>query len=113
MGEDGHDRGYKVIATGFTDLGFDVDIGPLFTVCTRIYTCIYMTCKMCMYMYVHFHMYQYMCMHVYNVLYYSRFFSDVIVVGEFLSLTGAHEMALHACHMKTCMNCESSKQNRQ
>ena len=34
MGEDGHDRGYKVIATGFTDLGFDVDIGPLFTVCT-------------------------------------------------------------------------------
>ena len=34
VGEDGHDRGYKVIATGFTDLGFDVDIGPLFTVCT-------------------------------------------------------------------------------
>ena len=32
MGEDGHDRGYKVIASGFTDLGFDVDIGPLFTV---------------------------------------------------------------------------------
>lgn len=32
VGEDGHDRGYKVIATGFTDLGFDVDIGPLFTV---------------------------------------------------------------------------------
>ena len=32
MGEDGHDRGYKVIATGFTDMGFDVDIGPLFTV---------------------------------------------------------------------------------
>ncbi|XP_064401329.1 methylmalonyl-CoA mutase, mitochondrial-like isoform X2 [Halichondria panicea] len=31
VGEDGHDRGYKVIATGFTDLGFDVDIGPLFT----------------------------------------------------------------------------------
>ncbi len=32
VGEDGHDRGYKVIASGFTDLGFDVDIGPLFTV---------------------------------------------------------------------------------
>lgn len=32
VGEDGHDRGYKVIATGFTDMGFDVDIGPLFTV---------------------------------------------------------------------------------
>ena len=30
VGEDGHDRGYKVIASGFTDLGFDVDIGPLF-----------------------------------------------------------------------------------
>ena len=27
---DGHDRGAKVIATGFADLGFDVDIGPLF-----------------------------------------------------------------------------------
>jgi methylmalonyl-CoA mutase len=30
MGQDGHDRGQKVIATGFADLGFDVDIGPLF-----------------------------------------------------------------------------------
>ena len=30
VGEDGHDRGYKVIASGFTDLGFDVDVGPLF-----------------------------------------------------------------------------------
>jgi len=30
MGQDGHDRGQKVIATAFTDLGFDVDIGPLF-----------------------------------------------------------------------------------
>merc|ERR1719318_67357 len=30
MGQDGHDRGAKVIATGFSDLGFDVDIGPLF-----------------------------------------------------------------------------------
>ena len=29
-GQDGHDRGAKVIATGFADLGFDVDIGPLF-----------------------------------------------------------------------------------
>ncbi|MDX1907734.1 MAG: methylmalonyl-CoA mutase [Bacteroidia bacterium] len=31
MGQDGHDRGAKVIATGFADLGFDVDIGPLFS----------------------------------------------------------------------------------
>eukprot|EP00299_Pterocystis_sp_00344_P006409 c1823_g1_i1.p1 GENE.c1823_g1_i1~~c1823_g1_i1.p1 ORF type:complete len:755 (+),score=199.78 c1823_g1_i1:303-2267(+) len=30
MGQDGHDRGAKVIATGFADCGFDVDIGPLF-----------------------------------------------------------------------------------
>jgi len=30
MGQDGHDRGAKVIATGFSDLGFDVDLGPLF-----------------------------------------------------------------------------------
>ena len=30
MGQDGHDRGQKVIASGFTDLGFDVDIGNLF-----------------------------------------------------------------------------------
>jgi methylmalonyl-CoA mutase len=30
IGQDGHDRGSKVIATGFADLGFDVDIGPLF-----------------------------------------------------------------------------------
>jgi len=30
MGQDGHDRGAKVIATGFADMGFDVDIGPLF-----------------------------------------------------------------------------------
>ena len=34
MGQDGHDRGAKVIATGFSDLGFDVDIGPLFQVST-------------------------------------------------------------------------------
>ena len=30
MGQDGHDRGIKVIATGFADLGFDVDISPMF-----------------------------------------------------------------------------------
>jgi methylmalonyl-CoA mutase len=32
LGQDGHDRGARVIATGFADLGFDVDIGPLFQV---------------------------------------------------------------------------------
>ena len=49
LGEDGHDRGYKIIATGFTDIGFDVDVGPLFSVsdlmqtslCTYVYMCIY------------------------------------------------------------------------
>jgi len=30
MGQDGHDRGAKVIASGFADLGFDVDVGGLF-----------------------------------------------------------------------------------
>ena len=30
MGQDGHDRGQKVIATAFADLGFDIDVGPLF-----------------------------------------------------------------------------------
>jgi methylmalonyl-CoA mutase len=30
MGQDGHDRGAKVIATAYADLGFDVDIGPMF-----------------------------------------------------------------------------------
>ncbi|MHA4874866.1 cobalamin-dependent protein, partial [Enterococcus faecium] len=30
MGQDGHDRGQKVIASAFADVGFDVDIGPLF-----------------------------------------------------------------------------------
>jgi len=30
MGQDGHDRGAKVVATSFADLGFDVDMGPLF-----------------------------------------------------------------------------------
>ncbi len=32
LGQDGHDRGMKVIATAFADLGFDVDIGPLFQI---------------------------------------------------------------------------------
>ena len=31
MGQDGHDRGQKVIVTAFADLGFDVDVGPLFS----------------------------------------------------------------------------------
>jgi methylmalonyl-CoA mutase len=31
IGQDGHDRGQKVVATGLTDLGFDVDLGPLFS----------------------------------------------------------------------------------
>jgi methylmalonyl-CoA mutase len=31
MGQDGHDRGAKVVATAFADLGFDVDVGPLFS----------------------------------------------------------------------------------
>ena len=30
IGQDGHDRGAKVVATGFADCGFDVDMGPLF-----------------------------------------------------------------------------------
>ena len=30
LGQDGHDRGAKLIATAFADLGFDVDVGPLF-----------------------------------------------------------------------------------
>ena len=30
MGQDGHDRGAKVVATGYADLGYDVDVGPLF-----------------------------------------------------------------------------------
>jgi len=30
LGQDGHDRGAKIIATSFADIGFDVDIGPLF-----------------------------------------------------------------------------------
>lgn len=36
MGQDGHDRGAKVIASGFADLGFDVDVGPLFQVCSNV-----------------------------------------------------------------------------
>jgi methylmalonyl-CoA mutase len=35
LGQDGHDRGMKVIATAFADLGFDVDIGPLFQLPTE------------------------------------------------------------------------------
>jgi methylmalonyl-CoA mutase len=31
IGQDGHDRGARIIASGFADLGFDVDVGPLFT----------------------------------------------------------------------------------
>jgi len=30
MGQDGHDRGFKVIASAYADLGFDVDISPMF-----------------------------------------------------------------------------------
>ena len=33
MGQDGHDRGAKVVATGYADCGFDVDMGPLFQTC--------------------------------------------------------------------------------
>jgi methylmalonyl-CoA mutase cobalamin-binding domain/chain len=36
MGQDGHDRGAKVVATGYADVGFDVDIGPLFKHLTRL-----------------------------------------------------------------------------
>ncbi|MEZ5912279.1 MAG: methylmalonyl-CoA mutase family protein [Paracoccaceae bacterium] len=35
MGQDGHDRGAKVIATAFADIGFDVDVGPLFQTCRK------------------------------------------------------------------------------
>lgn len=41
LGEDGHDRGYKIIATGFTDIGFDVDVGPLFSVSDLLQTLLY------------------------------------------------------------------------
>ena len=42
VGQDGHDRGGKVIATGFADMGFDVDIGPLFAVSlSQSYVCLY------------------------------------------------------------------------
>jgi methylmalonyl-CoA mutase len=36
MGQDGHDRGAKVIASGFSDMGYDVDIGPLFSTPTEV-----------------------------------------------------------------------------
>lgn len=42
MGQDGHDRGAKVIATGFSDLGFDIDIGPLFRVSKIIYNILHL-----------------------------------------------------------------------
>lgn len=32
IGQDGHDRGAKVIASGYSDMGFDVDVGPLFSI---------------------------------------------------------------------------------
>ena len=35
MGQDGHDRGAKLIATAFADLGFDIDVGPLFQTLMR------------------------------------------------------------------------------
>jgi methylmalonyl-CoA mutase len=38
MGQDGHDRGQKVIATALSDLGFDVDVGPLFQTPERVRT---------------------------------------------------------------------------
>lgn len=38
LGQDGHDRGAKVIASGFADLGFDVDIGPLFSTPEEVVT---------------------------------------------------------------------------
>ena len=36
IGQDGHDRGQKVIASSFADLGFDVDIGPLFSTAAEV-----------------------------------------------------------------------------
>eukprot|EP00026_Physarum_polycephalum_P001063 Phypoly_transcript_01064.p1 GENE.Phypoly_transcript_01064~~Phypoly_transcript_01064.p1 ORF type:complete len:749 (+),score=153.04 Phypoly_transcript_01064:1423-3669(+) len=36
MGQDGHDRGAKVIATGFADMGYDVDVGPLFSTAEEV-----------------------------------------------------------------------------
>ncbi|GAM27188.1 hypothetical protein SAMD00019534_103630 [Acytostelium subglobosum LB1] len=36
MGQDGHDRGAKVIASGFSDLGFDCDVGPLFSTASEV-----------------------------------------------------------------------------
>lgn len=36
MGQDGHDRGAKVIATGFADMGYDVDVGPLFSTAQEV-----------------------------------------------------------------------------
>lgn len=39
MGQDGHDRGAKVIASGYSDMGFDVDVGPLFSVREYVSKC--------------------------------------------------------------------------
>lgn len=36
MGQDGHDRGAKVIATAFSDIGFDIDLSPLFSTPTEV-----------------------------------------------------------------------------
>lgn len=47
VGQDGHDRGAKVIATGFADLGFDVDIGPLFAVSAVCLFIILLACSVC------------------------------------------------------------------
>ena len=45
MGQDGHDRGAKVVATGYADCGFDVDMGPLFqTRPKRLSKLLRMTC---------------------------------------------------------------------
>lgn len=45
MGQDGHDRGAKVIATGFADMGYDVDIGPLFQV--RLFSFVIFSTETC------------------------------------------------------------------
>ena len=43
IGQDGHDRGGKVVATGYADLGFDVDMSPLFSVGSNVFLLI-LTC---------------------------------------------------------------------
>ena len=53
----GHNRGYKIIATGFTDIGFDMDVGSLFSISefllTSPYTCVH--CPIRLYV-IHMHM---------------------------------------------------------